>query len=187
MTIKKRTDRGNWIQTFTGKRFYPLAPLPEDICIEDIAHSLSNKCRFTGHVTEYYSVAQHSVLVSRAVPQEDRLWGLMHDASEAYLADLAKPTKVLPEFKFFVEIEDRIQLVVCEKFGLSPIQPPSTHLADKRALMAEKRDLMIHIPESEWQIQHPGVIPLEEKIVSMLPQEAEQFFLNEFKKLTEFH
>lgn len=184
MTKRTKVDRGNWIQTYTGRHFYPLYPLPEDICIEDIAHSLSNKCRFTGHCLSYYSVAQHSVLVSRNVPDEDKLWGLLHDASEAYLADLAKPIKILPEFKIFVTIENRIQKAVCERFGLPELQPETTHVADKRCLLAEKRDLTISVPESEWQIKHPGIVPFDDIIVPMLPVEAERFFLDEFKLLT---
>lgn len=67
--------RGDWIQTFTGRRFWPLDPRPEDVCIEDIAHALSLKCRFGGHCTRFYSVAEHSVHVSNYVPAEFALWG----------------------------------------------------------------------------------------------------------------
>lgn len=83
----------NRIITYTGRTINPMNPKPEDISIVDIAHSLSNQCRFTGHTSEFYSVAQHSVLVTNMVPDKDKLWGLLHDASEAYLADLARPIK----------------------------------------------------------------------------------------------
>src|ERR1017187_10636100 len=76
------------ITTFSGIHFWPLLPNPADIRIEDIAHALSNQCRFAGHAREFYSVAEHSVRVSQLCPPEDALWGLLHDASEAYLTDV---------------------------------------------------------------------------------------------------
>ncbi|MFN9113590.1 MAG: phosphohydrolase, partial [Bacteroidota bacterium] len=70
-----------WIQTFSGIAFWPLDPKPEHVRIADIAHALSMKCRYNGHTRKFYSVAEHSVLVSRHVPEEDALWALLHDAS----------------------------------------------------------------------------------------------------------
>ena len=61
MIDNKQAISKGWIQTFTGKRMYPLDPKPEDICIEDIAHALSNICRFTGHTKKFYSVGEHSI------------------------------------------------------------------------------------------------------------------------------
>ena len=74
---------GDWIQTYTGRQFWPLDPRVDEIHIEDIAHSLSMRCCYGGHLTDFYSVAEHSVLVSLHVPQEFALWGLLHDAAEA--------------------------------------------------------------------------------------------------------
>ena len=82
--------KGDWMQTHSGIQFWPLDPRPEDILIEDIAHALSNQCRFAGHCCFHYSVAQHSVLVSENVPAQDAMWGLLHDAGEAYLVDLPR-------------------------------------------------------------------------------------------------
>ena len=79
--------------TYTGKEFYPLDPNPADIDIKDIAHALSNCCRFAGHIKSFYSVAQHSVIVSELCEPENALAGLLHDASEAYLSDIARPVK----------------------------------------------------------------------------------------------
>lgn len=68
---------GDWMQTASGRMFWPVDPRPEDVEINDIAHALSLTCRYCGHVREFYSVAQHSVLVSDAAPAENRLWPLL--------------------------------------------------------------------------------------------------------------
>src|SRR4051812_31750950 len=83
-----------YIQTYSGTEFWPLSPKAADVKLIDIAHALSNKCRFAGHCREFYSVAQHSVLVSRQLPDEFKLWGLLHDAGEAYFADIPNPIKI---------------------------------------------------------------------------------------------
>src|SRR5574342_1090607 len=94
------------IITYTGRLFWPLSPRLEDINILDICHALSNQTRFTGHTREFYSVAQHSCLVSDLLPEKFKLDGLLHDASEAYLMDLARPVKELEQMTFFREAED---------------------------------------------------------------------------------
>src|ERR1019366_9954250 len=83
------------IRTYSGVRFKPLDPDPA-VGISDIAHALANQCRFGGHSSAFYSVAQHSVRVSEICAAEDALWGLLHDASEAYLVDVPAPLKQLP-------------------------------------------------------------------------------------------
>ncbi len=142
--MKKAGDQrvGDWIQTISGLAMYPLDPRPEEIEIFDIAIALSHVCRFTGHVQDFYSVAQHSVLVSRLVPEEDALWALLHDASEAYLSDIARPVKVQPEFEAYREIEYRLQSAIVAKFGLPVLQPASVKKADEIMLAIEARDLL---------------------------------------------
>ena len=167
------------IKTFTGKKFYPMEPDPNLICIEDIAHSLSNKCRFSGHTKMFYSVAQHSIIVSNH--SENKLWGLIHDASEAYLVDLPTPLKVLPEFSFFYEVERKVTEAVCLKFGLTPKEPDDVSFADKLVLITEKRDLMD--VDTDWEEQY-GFKPLSERIVGMPPELAKQKFLTVYKNLT---
>ena len=80
-----------WFQTFTGKKFHPLDPRPEDICIEDIAHALSYINRFGGHLPEPWTVAQHSIVVAEFAPPGLRLAAQMHDSPEAYLGYMVKP------------------------------------------------------------------------------------------------
>lgn len=88
------SSRGAFIATNSGGTFYPFAPRIEDIKLEDIAHALSNICRFTGHTKNFYSVAQHS-LICAAIVSNDRArpWALMHDATEAYIGDISSPIR----------------------------------------------------------------------------------------------
>jgi hypothetical protein len=171
-----------WIQTYTGKKFDFLNPDVDSVCIEDITHSLSNICRYTGHVKSFYSVAQHSVLVSLAVPEEDALSGLLHDAAEAYLTDISKPLKVLlPEY---CRLEDNVWLKIAEKFNLPEILPASVKDADLRLLATEKRDLMSDCGSS-WKITD-GVECFKDKILTWGPDHAEFMFLKRFKELSGF-
>lgn len=110
-----------WLRTFTGKRFDPLVPRYEDICIEDIAHSLSNMCRFAGHTSRFYGVAQHSVYVSAimggyGMDRRAQLVGLLHDASEAYLVDVPRPVKITPQFEFYRSLEHHLEEMIYAKF-----------------------------------------------------------------------
>lgn len=127
----------NWIQTYTGRKFWPANPRVKDICIEDIAHALSLCNRFAGHTCEPYSVAQHSVLMSNYC--EEPVWALLHDASEAYLHDITRPLKIdLPDYK---AIEDRVQECIAKRFKLTLPIPECVHEWDRIMLAAEKRDL----------------------------------------------
>ncbi|MDY0003541.1 MAG: phosphohydrolase [Polyangia bacterium] len=167
----------SWIQTFTGKQFYPLAARVEDIDVRDIAHSLSLQSRFNGHCLRFYSVAEHSVRVSRVVPASDALWGLLHDAAEAYIGDLPRPVKAnAPEFR---GIEDRLLLVVAEAFGLPWPMPEAVRLADDRLLSTEARDLMAPHPAS-WNLREE---PLQERIEPIGWEAAEDAFLVRFEEL----
>jgi len=135
--------RGEWIQTYSGTKFYPLDPRPEDVSIVDIAHALSNVCRYSGHCAHFYSVAQHSVLVSANVPPEDALAGLLHDASEAYIADVCRPLKRERAFAEYRHIEFRLQATIFKAFGIERMTlPESVTLVDNLMLATEARDLM---------------------------------------------
>ena len=171
---------GDWMQTYTGVQFWPLDPHLEDIRIEDIAHSLSMQCRYAGHTKDFYSVAQHSVLVSQIVPPEDALWGLMHDAAEAYLVDLPRPLKRHNRMgELYCEIEDRLMVKICQRFHLPPTPPDSVKVADNIVLMTEKRDLMCKSP-SQWR---ESAEPMVESIKWQYPWAAENCFLYRFKEL----
>ena len=168
-----------WIQTFTGKKFHPLDPSLSEISIIDIAHALSMICRFTGHSKEFYSVAQHCVLVSYICDEKDALHGLLHDASEAYLSDISKPLKHSGFFEEYKRIEHHLQSMIFQKFGLSMEEPPGVKKADIILLATEARDLMSPL-HTDW-IQ--PVNPLPFTIFPLPPKEAEQLFLNRFEEL----
>jgi hypothetical protein len=168
----------DWIQTFSGRKFHSLDPVEDEIFIEDIAHSLANLCRFNGHCLRYYSVAEHSVRVSRVLPPDLKLWGLLHDAGEAYLTDLPRPVK--QRLQAFNDMEDKVLAVVARKFGLAWPMPAAVKRADNVLLATEARDLMAAPPEP-WNL---GVEPLGEVIDPMLPEAARRFFLDEYARLT---
>lgn len=167
------------MQTATGRAFWPLDPRADEIDIEDIAHSLSNMCRYAGHCSEFYSVAQHSVLVSWLAPIKDALWGLLHDASEAYLVDVPRPVK--PHLPGYREIEDRVMREVCAKFGLPEQMPASIKRLDRAILADEARDLM-KSPPIDWGLTEP---PLGIPIAPWTPSHARIAFLSQFKMLTQ--
>jgi hypothetical protein len=171
------TSRGNFLQTHSGILFFPLDPRPEDIDVGDIAHSLSLQCRFAGHVKRHYSVAEHSIRVSKIVSRDVALWALLHDASEAYLVDLPRPLKVLPEFYRYREIEKNIMDAIVRKYGLCEIMPEEVDYADNVLLATEARDLMggingLDLPE-----------PLGEVIIPWNQHTAEMAFLATFSEL----
>ena len=177
-----RPRKGDWMQTFTGIQFWPMDPRPEDVCIEDIAHSLSMQCRFAGHSLQFYSVAEHSIYVSQIVSKRNALWGLLHDASEAYLVDLPRPIKRGSAMgDIYREMEDGVMRCICEKFGLDDEFPPEVKWADNVLLMTEKRDLMGPSPQDWIETERP----LRERITTTAtPIEAERAFLKRFYALT---
>lgn len=142
----ENNNRGPYIQAKSCK-FYPFDPKPEEIFIEDIAHALSNICRYNGHTKEFYSVAQHSVLVSKYCKPEHALHGLLHDAAEAYVGDMVRPIKNMNNMSFFRETEDRICETIFNKFHLTYPYPEDIKLADDMVLAIETRCVLDNIPD----------------------------------------
>ena len=170
---------GYWIETFHGRRVDPVNPDPDQIAIDDIAHALARQCRFTGHSRDFYTVAQHSVLVSWRCPLECALEGLLHDAGEAYLADLARPVKVQPAMAAYREAEERLERVIAAKFGLVFPWPAAVKRADDAVLRAEARDLL---PNScGWWRE--GGDPAPVVVHPWSPAEAERMFLAEYASI----
>jgi len=169
-----------WIQTHSGRRFNPLKPNPKAIVIQDAAHALSMLCRFTGHSTRFYSVAQHSVFVSYICEHNVALHGLLHDLSEFVLNDLSSPVKRSEKMQCYVNCEAVMQSAICERFQLSAIEPASVKRADVQLLATEARDLMPNL-RSDW-IQ--PVDPLPFKIEPWDPSKAKDMFIKRFFELT---
>jgi len=177
-----------YIRTFTGRKCWPCDPRPEDICIEDIAHALSLLCRFTGHVREFYSVADHSLRVAELCSPENQLWGLLHDASEAYLADVARPVKRNAIFgAYYKTVEKGLMKAICEKFELPEVEPPEVKEWDNILLRTEQRDLMPvekDGPLGDNDRWKDGVQPLNYKLIPRPWQETVDLFLEQFQHLT---
>ncbi len=169
-----------WIQTYSGRRFTPTNPYVDAIVIQDISHALSMKCRFNGHPRRFYSVAQHSVLVSYICDSADAFWGLMHDAAEAYLVDFPAPLKHSGKFDEYIAIEDNMQRAICKRFGLPEVEPISVKKADKILLATEARDLLSPL-HSDWR--QPAE-PLPFKIEAMSQQQSKDLFMKRFFELT---
>jgi hypothetical protein len=167
----------SWIQTASGRRFWPLNPKPEDVCIEDIAHALAMKCRFGGHSQRFYSVAEHSVHVALAVRPELRLAALLHDAAEAYLADIPRPVK--PLIAEWSSIEAAVDTAIAAKFGIPRLHliDPEIKKADTALLLTEGRALMG--TTEGWGID---AAPLDATIHGWPPTYAEKVFLSEFRR-----
>lgn len=174
--------KGDWGCTVTGRAFYPEDPRTEDICIEDIAHALSMMCRFGGHTREFYSVGQHSVLVSDVCHPRDALWGLLHDASEAYIVDIPRPLKYAEGMEGYRVLESAFMTAVCERFGLPRRMPETVSWADEALLATEARDLMPQDSVEKWSLNE---LPLDRRIEPWTPRYAKEQFLSRFYSLTE--
>lgn len=175
------------IQTRTGRMFRPLSPSPSDVCIEDIAAALSKQCRYTGHTSRFYSVAEHSLRVAWRVQElggsrTDVLWGLLHDASEAYLCDIASPVKRQEEFRAYRKAEALVQAAVCSRFGLPFVQPEVVKRADLELLSTEAHELMSPLVEPYWNDLLPP-LKLEDEL-GWDPDMAEDMFLAAFVELS---
>lgn len=168
---------GSAIRTYTGQLFDFVNPEASPISIEDIAHALSLLCRFAGHCKEFYSVAEHSYRVSYVCPSEHALWGLMHDASEAYCVDVPRPLKHLEGMENYRAHEKRVMRAICGWFDMDPVEPPAVKDADMVLLVTEQRDLLKNsIPDFH-------ITPLVNTISPVPSKWAEEMFLQRFHQL----
>jgi hypothetical protein len=171
---------GGWILTYTGKKFYPLDPRPEDISIIDVAHSLSMKCRWNGHTYKFYSVAEHSWYVSlecyyRTSCVDTAMWGLLHDAGEAYGPDIPRPIKRMGTGVLFA-CEKSVMNVIRKKYSLLEEMPDIVREVDNALMVDEAEQLM------------SGPIPIGgvktgDTIRCFAPDEIKLLFLNHWNML----
>ena len=162
----------------SGTRFWPLEPDPSRIHLEDIAHHLSNICRYAGAVSSFYSVAQHCVILCDYGPQEIKKWLLMHDSSEYATSDMPAPIKYQEEMRKYREAESRIMAAVCDRFGLDPIEPEEVHYLDMAIRVNEMRDLKGREPR-KYEPDPLDIPPIK----TWLPPRAKKEFLKRAKEL----
>jgi hypothetical protein len=180
--VLKATRKGNWMQTYTGKAYWPCDPKTEEVDIHDIAHALSLICRYTGHCKKFYSVAEHSVHVSHLVPPEYAFYGLMHDAQEAYVNDIARPLK--PSIAGYQEIEEMNWRVICDKYRMPYELPREVKEIDRRICMDEQAAIMGPSP-FPWD-KDLG-LPTGIGICAWAPEKAEQMFIARFRETGAAH
>jgi 5'-nucleotidase len=139
---------GDWMQTYTGRAFYPMAPSVASVDPLDVAHALSLLCRYGGQCRWFYSVAEHCVLMSEAVSPENALWALLHDATEAYLGDMIRPLKqAMPAYR---AAEYRLMEVICDRFDIDRECPAEVKAADNR-ILRDERDALMGAPPRLWE------------------------------------
>lgn len=176
---------GPYLQTVSGRRVNPFDPDPAQLDEGDIARALGNMCRFGGHSRVFYSVAQHSVIVSRVVEErggdvEDAFAALMHDAGEAYLGDMPHPLKHRSALgAAFREAEARLEKTIRERFGIKA-HVPEIKAVDRALLATERRAFSAevwHWPELE------EVEPLELELTPWPPDRAADEFAKRYAEL----
>lgn len=169
---------GDWINTYGGRKFWPLDPCVDEIHLTDICHALSLICRYTGHCIGFYSVAEHTYHLYHALkrdgaPQIALDWALVHDAPEAFLSDLSRPLKKgLPDYN---KAEDRLMEMIAEKFGLKGSCPKIVKEYDTRILIDE-REQNLRPTKDGWH-DIIGLDPLGVNIQCWQPIDAERRLL----------
>lgn len=176
---------GDWIETHKGIRINPLDPKPELFDIEDIAHSLSMQCRFNGHCSRFYSVAEHSVATAQCLKSWGRdgifaLWGLLHDGSEAYMGDLPRPLK--RQLAAYLEHEAVLQAMIFAKFaGRAPSAAESAVVTEAdNAMLVTEANALTDGRARRWDLPYE---PCGVEIMCLSPSAAEASFLAEFAEL----
>ena len=168
------------IFTHSGIFIRPLVPNPDAIRIEDIAHALSQQCRWTGHTSTFYSVAEHCLGVAALQSESElRLTALLHDASEAYLADLARPIKKAPGLgEVYLEVEARLEMAISMRFNTysEPLAYTEIKAADEEMLWAEAKLLL---PRLGAMLPEPSELALD-LVRCLESREAEDLFLRAF-------
>jgi len=171
---------GGWIQTYSGRAFFPARPDSDHVHINDIAASLSKQCRYAGHCLRFYSVAEHCCHLADVAPDEHKLTALMHDASEAYLVDIPRPIK--PLLREYKTIESNLMAVIGSKYGFDWPLPAAVTELDQAIMSDERAQNMVHMDVGAvtWGNALPALgITLQ----YWGPDKAEYEFLVRFQRL----
>lgn len=173
-----------WLQTYTGGRVSVMNPQPDQINIYDIGVALSKQCRFNGHCSKFYSVAEHCVrgswLAEDWYGKEVAKEFFLHDATEAYMGDMIRPVKrMIPQFE---QMEQVFWKAISSKFGVPYIHSEEVHYLDNVMVTWEKRDLLPHA--EEWpnlpDISNLGLARLDPHTDT---NQIEEIFLTQFTRL----
>lgn len=177
-----KNRKGDFIITKYGHAVWPLDPNPEEIDIKDIAYALAFQNRYAGHAG-LYSVAQHSLAISRLTRPENALWGLLHDAEEAYLPDIPSPVKrFISEYK---TAGKKLHAVICQKFGMAVEEPAEILELDQRIVVNEMTELMPEFPfEFEFKDKALSIDFAAAAYLNYNPYRVWKIFLDRFQWLT---
>ena len=169
---------GPTIMLRSGAWFDFCAPALSEFTIDDIAHGLANICRYAGQCSRFYSVAEHSILVSDTAKGFE-FEALLHDAAEAFLGDITRPLKqMLPEYK---RIEAEVERAILDRFGVPSPLAPQIKQADLRVLAAEQKQIM---PEgTDGWVRGQKVEPAPIVVRHLSPDEAKHVFLDRYEAL----
>ena len=169
------------IEPYSGIHVTPLSPKPGMICLGDIAHALSQQCRFAGHCKKFYSVAEHCVHVSHLVPPDFRKHALLHDAGEAYLMDIPRPLKkhmgflMNGHFMPYRAIEEHLMEIIAAHFGIRwDGMPPEVREVDNRMLVTEYL-AFVNENKPAWTA---GMEPYVRSLAGLAPRDAKKAFLD---------
>lgn len=176
-----------YMTTYSGQKIYIMNPEPSKINIRDIAHSLSNYCRWGGHISTFFSVAQHSVMVSYMCAPEDALNGLLHDSPESILGDMIRPFKYLPEMKIYKVIEKKVADCIAFAFNLPTIdKTPSVEKSDTLMLAREFVNLRLPntVPQWAYDLLIANGYTKNDYFECWDPAVAKFKFLDRFEELT---
>ena len=178
-----------WVGTNSGKRIGLSAVDLDQIDINDIADGVSNSCRFTGQVRLWYSVAEHCMWVADILPPHLRFHGLMHDAAEAYIADLSSPVKRKIGEPYH-DIERVIALAIGQKYGLGDglVDPPKAVKDADRIMLMTERDHLQRKPSRDWGDEYENSVRIPGFWVRCeTPKDARAAFMRRFKEYSRGH
>ncbi len=156
-------------------------PTEEMINIDDIASSLSKICRFGGNIPEFYSVAQHTLLVVELAPQMLKKAAMLHDAPEAYLGDVIKPLKHLIK-DLYTPLEDKFERLIFKKYGVSPHDMGLIKQYDMQALTIE-HEYLRGIDKTKFEEYSKKLCNGATSEMCWNPFYAKRMFLKEFERL----